>query len=239
MKMFDIKKIHNVLETKEHSYEPYLIPITNLHKEGCINFINYLSYISEHIITNNRLCTSLVKTLFITNEIFISPSSGNIFYGYVKGKKSINLGDNLYVISNGILSKSKIISIKKKNIESKNIDPGETGSISVKPNMIKNKDAIFFSLNADADSDSDIDNLVVNKALFTTDKKIQEKEYLLFNGPQIQDIYINFYKEYKNENLYIITCKKNKKIFLGNDNICVLKDENYDIIVGIISLLVI
>ena len=237
MKIFDIKKINNILEQQlDQLYQldkldqPYLIPITNLDKKGCLNFTNYLSKMSENIITNT-LCTSLIKTLFITNEIFISPSSGNIFYGYVKGTESINLGDNLYVISNGILSKSTIISIKKKNIESKNIIPGETGSISVKPNMIKNKDAIFFSLN----KNTDINNLIVNKALFTTDKKIQEKEYLLFNGPQIQDISINFYKEYKNENIYIITCKKNKNIFLGNDNICVLKDENYDIIVGIIS----
>ena len=226
MKILNIKKI-NILNSNEElvtdTDEPYLIPITNTQKDGALQFISYLSFMSK---MQQRKEYNKIEKIFITNEIFESPSSGNIFYGYAKGNSDVKIGDKLNVISNGNLSKCTITSIKTKNIEAYSIKPGETGSISVKPNIRRYKDAIFFS------DIEDMEDAVVNKALFVTDRKIQEKDYLLFNGSAVQGIHIT---STNNEYEYIISCKKNKTIFIENNSVCVLKDETGDIIIGSIK----
>ena len=241
MKILDIDKI-NLLNSGDHIYnmdninnidsdKPYLIPITNTKADGASHFISYLSFMSRisHNKSGNKSGNKSVSCksnkIFTTNEIFESPSSGNIFYGYVNGYDNIELGDKLNVITNGKLSKCTVTSIKTKNIEALNIKPGETGSISVKPNIRRYKDAVFFSTLSDLSE-------ITDKALFVTDKKIQDKDYLLFNASTIQSINltgtINDYK-------YNITCKKGKKIFIKNNSVCVLKDETGDIIIGLLS----
>jgi GTPase len=209
---------------------PYLIKFTTLEYEGAIDFINYLCNISKIQLKRPKLHHSILQ-LFITNEIFISSSiDQTVLYGYCSGQ-TIKKGDILYGYSNGKITKITISNIKKKNIECNTICANETGSIIVKPNILKYKDSLLFTLT----SLDYLEKYFVNKAIFTplysSDKdNIIEKEYILFICSTIQHVFIT-----KNDDKHILNCKNDKHIFIGHNNLCVIKNDNNDIIIGFIS----
>ena len=236
LKINTVKIFPRIENTKKKFIEldmknPYLTCVTSMESDGALKFIRYLSQMSQKLSTAKAHALGKSEKsgkVFITNEIFECRSSGNIFYGHVDGDQSVELGDELNVISSGKIAKCTITSIRKKNIEATKINPGETGSISVKPNVRRCKDAVFYG-------DEMSDNVSLGIVL-KLDKRVQSKDYLLFNGSSFQGVKVDqWITQSYNNRPYITLCKKGKKIYAEKGSVCVIKDEKGDLTVGIVT----
>jgi len=157
--------------------------ISNINGFGFNNLIDFLRNLRKNdipqYITNEQ-------PLFTVIDVYNIPDMACIYFGLMKNK-SLNVGDNVIVTDGETTKEGKILSIKRKQIDSKTIYEGETGSLKLNIDYQFDKNTIIYK-NKTTEYNSFV---FVNKIKFIplnmTIKKLTyiKKEYVLFTGNMI------------------------------------------------------
>jgi GTPase len=186
-----------------------ILKLSNVSDYGFDILINKISGITKYYEDQN-----FKNNLFAVNSVFTIPDIGNIYHGKLLNG-ILKIGTEVGIYCNGIKRKKTIKSIQKKTMSVKELNKGESGCITFKNHIAKNK----MSKTSIISNNIDEINFVNEINIDPLNKNISLQQYMAFIGNQI--VIVNLCKEKES---YIIKILDDKKINIFT-NFIVLKDE--------------
>lgn len=199
--------------------EANIVRISNITEYGYNNLISVLSCLSK----NKEYSNIENKKLFIVNDSFYVPDTGNIYHGTLK-YGTIDINETVSILCHGKIYEKIVKSIHRKSVDVDRLYSGESGSITLKGS---DKKGIIdkTSLILDNSWISYLSHECKIMGIFNNNIKTQQ--YLMFIGNTITTVSVaNSISETDIENgIYQLTCMGDNKFLAYTDTI-MLKDEN-------------
>jgi GTPase len=199
--------------------ETEIIKISNINNDGFKDLIHCIAELKIEPVDADKDIPH--EKLFVVNDSFTIPDIGTIFYGKME-RGCLTNNEYVNILCHGTIDKKRIKSIHRKSIDTDNLFPHETGSITFHGKIEKYIDKTMMII------DDTLESFIIDHAkvlpYFKLDN-LREQQYTLFINNNIVPITL------KRENdCYFLTCIGNFR-FLLNTNYGILKDELNEFII--------
>lgn len=197
------------------------VKVSNITDEGYDELIDELCLL--HLKEKKKMNDPHMKItdrLFVINDAFTIPDTGTIYHGTMKSG-SLDVDDEVNVLSHGTIFKKKIKSIHRKTLDVDRLFTNESGSIIFDEKIGKTIDKTGMIIGSFWE-----DRILTKSRIIPImgSSKMKAQQYLLFISNNIVTVILTITEDDKKNEEYWITCASNT-CYIKNVDKGILKDE--------------